>query len=491
MLSTLENPEVVDEYLHKELLEGRIADITDKAGLLPIQISPLGVIPKKHTPGKWRLIVDLSSPKDFSINDGIPKEFCSLSYVSVDDVAKHVLELGPGTRMAKVDIRSAYRHVPVHPDDRPLLGMQWRGHTYVDKALPFGLRSAPKIFNSIADALEWVIKSRGVARVDHYLDDFITVGDPSQDTCAGNLQTILDVCRELGITVAVEKCEGPTCCIIYLGIEIDSVEMEMRLPQEKLARLAETIKQWRGRKACTKRELLSLIGQLSHACKVVKPGRVFLSRMIRLSTVAKQLDHHVRLNQAFRSDLEWWFRFLSKWNGVLLIWDDQQPSYVVTSDASGSWGCGAFWQSQWFQVQWPENFPSFHITVKELIPLVIAAAVWGRQWGKQHVQFKSDNAAVVSIINGGYSKDQEIMHLMRCLHFLSARFHFRFTAEHIKGEYNTAADALSRDSLSLFQELFPTANKRPTPIPRILMDLLMVSKPDWTSTDWTAVFNSI
>jgi len=62
--------------------------------------------------------------------------------------------------------------------------------------------------------------------VDHYLDYFITVGDPSHNTCAGNLQIILDVCRELGNTVAVEKCEGQTCCTIYLGIEIDSVEME-------------------------------------------------------------------------------------------------------------------------------------------------------------------------------------------------------------------------------------------------------------------------
>ena len=129
---------------------------------------------------------------------------------------------------------------------------------------------------------------------------------------------------------------------------------------------------------------------------------------------------------------------------------------------------------------------SFHITVKELIPLVIAAAVWGRQWGKQHVQFKCDNSAVVAIINGGYSKDREIMHLMRCLHFLSARFHFRFTAEHI----NTAADALSRDSLSLFQELLPTANNDPTQIPSILRDLLMIHKPDWMSTNWTALFNS-
>ena len=129
--------------------------------------------------------------------------------------------------MAKVDIRSAYRHVSVHPDDRLLLGMRWRDHIFVDKVLPFGLRSAPKIFNSIADALEWVIKTRGVARVDHYLDDFITVGEPDQDTCACNLQIILDVCRELGVMVAVEKCEGPTCCIIYLGVEIDSVKMEM------------------------------------------------------------------------------------------------------------------------------------------------------------------------------------------------------------------------------------------------------------------------
>ena len=132
-----------------------------------MQISPLGVIPKKHTPGKWRLIVGLSNPKNFTVNDGIPKEFCSLSYVSVDD-----------------------GHVPVHPGNRPLLGMQWRGPHYVDKALTFGV----KIINSIADALEWVIKSRGVARVDHYLDDFITLGDPSHDTCAGNLQIILDVC---------------------------------------------------------------------------------------------------------------------------------------------------------------------------------------------------------------------------------------------------------------------------------------------------------
>ena len=62
--------------------------------------------------------------------------------------------------MAKVDVKAAYRMVPVHPDDRYLLVMQWDGKLYIDTALPFGLRSAPKIFNALADAIEWVLCAR-------------------------------------------------------------------------------------------------------------------------------------------------------------------------------------------------------------------------------------------------------------------------------------------------------------------------------------------
>ena len=72
-----------------------------------------------------------------------------------------VMRMGRGTRMAKFDIQSAYRLVPVHSEDRLLLGMKWRDKLYIDTALPFGLRSAPKIFNAVADALQWIIKSRG------------------------------------------------------------------------------------------------------------------------------------------------------------------------------------------------------------------------------------------------------------------------------------------------------------------------------------------
>ncbi len=69
--------------------------------------------------------------------------------------------------MAKADVKKAYRNVPVHPDDRRLLGMEWRGTTFVDRTLPFGLRSAPLLFTALGDALEWVAKAHGAGWLCH------------------------------------------------------------------------------------------------------------------------------------------------------------------------------------------------------------------------------------------------------------------------------------------------------------------------------------
>ena len=97
-----------------------------------------------------------------SVNDGIDEKLSSLSYVSVDDIVNTILSLGQGTMRAKIDVRNAYRVIPVHPEDRMLLGMSWKGKVYVDATLPFGLRSAPKIFTAVADACEWILRQRGL-----------------------------------------------------------------------------------------------------------------------------------------------------------------------------------------------------------------------------------------------------------------------------------------------------------------------------------------
>ena len=151
-----------------------------------------------------------------------------------------------------------------------------------------------------------MIQSRGVRFVAHYLDDFVVIGKPHSDECEVALSTALSTCDNLGCPTAPEKQEGPTTCINFLGIIIDTMAQELHLPVEKLERLQALIVKWGPHKSCQKRELLSLIGQLHHACKVVRPGRRFLHRMTSLSTIAKELYHHIRLNSSFRSDLAWW-----------------------------------------------------------------------------------------------------------------------------------------------------------------------------------------
>ena len=99
--------------------------------------------------------------------------------MSVDDIIDGIMTYGRGTLMAKFDIESAYCIVPVHLDDRFLLGMQWRGNFFIDLALPFGLHSAPYIFSAVADLLEWIVRRNyHVAFLKHYLDDFHTLGPP-------------------------------------------------------------------------------------------------------------------------------------------------------------------------------------------------------------------------------------------------------------------------------------------------------------------------
>ena len=122
MKSADANPQVVDKYLAKEVELGRVLGPLGEGVSQQVHVNRFGVIPKNHQPGKWRLIVDLSHPEGGSVNDGIEPELCSLRYTSVDEAVRRVIRKGRGTELAKFDIESAYRTVPVHPDDRPLLG---------------------------------------------------------------------------------------------------------------------------------------------------------------------------------------------------------------------------------------------------------------------------------------------------------------------------------------------------------------------------------
>ena len=137
----------------------------------------------------------------------------------------------------------------------------------------------------------------------HYLDDFITIGPPDTAQCGTNMQKLCELCAKLGILVATEKTLCPTTCLTFLGIEVDTIQLEICLPQDKLQRVKQMINDWMGQKAARRHELESLLGLLQHAVKVVSLGRRFVRRTIQTLTGVKKRDHHVRLGAEMHLDL--------------------------------------------------------------------------------------------------------------------------------------------------------------------------------------------
>ena len=227
---------MITDYLAKEVFLNRMWKCPLNAAPLGIHTSPVGAIPKKNKPGKYRLIMDLSSPKNFSVNDGIDSALSSLSYASIDHLSSLILSLGRGAMLVKADIKEAYRMIRIHPQDQQLLGVQWRGEVFIDRILPFGLCSAPKIFSAVADALQWILAVKGVTHSLHYLDDYIIVSN-SIDKALIQRDILTSTFESLGVPLEYSKLEGPSSCLTFLGIEVDTEFLQLRLPSDKLSRL--------------------------------------------------------------------------------------------------------------------------------------------------------------------------------------------------------------------------------------------------------------
>ncbi len=477
LVSARRHPEAVREKINKELGLGRVAGPFLNPPLSNFRVSPIGVVPKAS--GAFRLIHHLSWPTGNSVNDGIADELCAVKYSSFDEAVQRVAGLGTSTLLAKSDVKSAFRLLPVRPQDFCLLGFKMDGLYFVDKCLPMGAASAPALFESFSSFLEWALCDKAQCnRVVHYADDFLVYGPPGVGlgSCQWMLIKFQELCAELGVPLAAEKTEGPVSSIVFLGLEIDAVRQLVCIPQDKLLKLRGVVDRACLAKKMNLRRLQSIIGSLSFVTRAIPPGRAFLRRLINLTRGLRKPWHRVRITREAHLDLVMWQRFLHSCNGAAIfqdqVWEDNSEFQLFT-DASGSQGCGGYFQGAWFQAKWPEHIvaASPSIAWMEFFPIVVAVSIWGSDLAGKKVIFRSDNEGVVSIINKQSSPCTKIMRLVRFFVMQCLEFNISFKATHIPGLQNEIADSLSRFQDSRFRRLAPGARMNGVEVPSALWNI--------------------
>ena len=429
-------------------------------------ISPLGLVPKKDR-GQYRLIHDLSFPRNNSVNSHIDPVFTAVSYELLDHCIDIIVKLGKGCWIAKADLKDAFRILPIHPSDYRLLGFTWQGKYYYDRSLPMGCSISCRLFEDLSSAVQWILMNKfRVIHMSHILDDFIFFA-PTAKECDISLSKFFLLAESVNLPIKEEKTVHTTTSPILHGITVDTINMELRLPEDKVQDCIVKLQAVRFRKKVTVRTIQSLLGSLNFACRAIVPGRTFLRRIIDLTQGHTNPIHFININSEARKDFELWLSFLSTFNGRRMcpsnIWTTSN-ALTLTSYASAL-GCGAILGKDWFQLRFPDSWSHFHISVKELLPIVMAIHVWGERWQSKRIIFQCDNSAVVEVINKLTSKDKHLMALSRRLVMATLTFNIDFKAQHICGKSNVVCDAISRFRLQQARQVAPWLAEEPHPVP--------------------------
>ena len=255
--------------------------------------------------------------------------------------------------------------------------------------------------------------------------------------------------KVLGVPIKSEKKKTvlPCTTITFVGIEVDSILMEKRLPSDKLEKIRKLLKSFQHKKKATLVELQSLIGLLNFACSVVIPGRPFLRHLIDLTMGLRAPHYRRRLIKEARADLHAWSVFIP----VRWLTPDILNLYTDSSNI----GFGDYLNNEWFAGEWPETWKNFHITIKEPFPIVLAVEMWAKYLQNRCIIFHTDNIACAYIINKLSSKESTLMVLVRRLVVQSLKYNIMFKAEHLPGIQNNLSDKLSRQQITEFLRLFP------------------------------------
>lgn len=440
-------PDSVAEYLDTEV---RLNAMLGPFCVPPFepwcQTSPLMTRPKKNSTDR-RVILDLSWPHGASVNAGIPKDIYlnepyKLRLPTADDYVQLIKTKGQGCWLYSVDLARAYRQLRSDPLDWPLLGLQWQGNTYMDIAIPFGIRWGAMACHRTTSALTWILAKDGYDSL-NYIDDFAGA-EIDQATATNAFHKLQQIIQDVGVQESTEKAVAPTQCLEWIGILFDTIDMIMKMPQRKIDEALTLLLSWRSKRTCTKHALQKLLGKLFHIAQCCKPARLFVSRMLDTLREATPTGS-VTLSEEFQKDVNWFLEFLPNYNGIHIIQVDP-PQQTFEVDACLK-GCGGVSDQHFYTTAFPAFIleQNWHISRLEILNILIALKLWSKLYAQHIICIFCDNIAAVSVLNHGRCRDSVMLSCAREIWFLCATHNIDLRVSHKPGKDMSSADALSRN----------------------------------------------
>ena len=308
----------------------------------------------------------------------------------------------------------------------------------------------------------------------NYSDD-IGGCEGSYERAVASFEALADLFKDLGLAESTNKAHEPTTSMPYLGVQFDTVKMLMSIPAEKVTEVREEIGSWLKKTKATKKGLQQLLGQLFWVSRCVKFSRVFMARLLNQLTTMHHLPDNKKtlLSPECRLDINWWSRYLRRFNGVECMYDDRtvnlsldqllcSPALVNCGDAQPMGG-GAYFGSEYWSRPFPPwlQDPSIGIHIKEFWVALVSAWLWGEKWRGKVVYVFCDNVAVVETLDKQKPKDVKLQELLREYLYVVCTRGFTPKFRTIGTKSNVVADFISRRHDQEATQLFFIKNNHP------------------------------
>lgn len=224
--------------------------------------------------------------------------------------------------------------------------------------------------------------------------------------------------------------------------------MTMEIDAARLIQILQMLSKWQDKKEATKKEVESLVGLLNFVAKCVRPSRIFMQRMYDFIR-DMPAKGKVKIPDEFALDLQWWHTYLPTYNGVSLIPEltFKPVDSVIVTDACLQ-GCGGLnlIKGEFFHSDFPQGIleKNLHINILELLTIMIAIKLWGKELTGHRFQMRCDNSVAVSAMNMHRVRNPDLQAIMREIVFWQCIYQIEVYTTHIEGAKNDLADALSR-----------------------------------------------